>query len=95
MHDQDRKFVDRWERQRKGGRWIYGLTNGPVFGFVIFIILNIWNLSDQSFSEIFLSAQAFNQLISMILGGILGFSLIAWGMNERTYEKIMEREKNE
>jgi hypothetical protein len=93
MHEQDRRFVERWERQRTNGKWMYGLKFGSVFGFIVFIIINLWNLKDQPFTNVFFTSRALNQLISMVLGGILGYSLIAWTMNEKTYEKIMNREK--
>lgn len=93
MHEQDRRFVERWERYRTNGKWLYGLKFGSVFGFIVFIIINLWSLKDQSFTNVFFTSIALKQLISMVLGGILGYSLIAWTMNEKTYEKIMNREK--
>ena len=93
MHEQDQRFVTRWERRRAGGRWMYGLKYGAIFGFIMFIVLNLWYLKDKSFEEVYLSSQAINQMGSMVLGGILGYSLIAWNMNQKTYQKIMDRER--
>lgn len=93
MHEHDKRFVEKWERQRKDGRWLYGLKYGPLFGSIVFVIINVWQLKDHSFEDVFLSTPALNQYVSMVLGGILGYSLIAWVMNEKTYEKIMDREK--
>lgn len=95
MHEQDKKFVERWEKQRVNGKWIYGLKYGAFFGFMAFLIVNLWYLKDRSFDEVFLNSMALSQLLSMILGGILGYSLLAWNLNQKNYEKIMDREKKD
>ncbi len=95
MHERDKRFVETWERQRVGGRWIYGLKYGSMFGFMFFVLMNLWYLKDQSFTEVYLSSRAIMQMASMVLGGILGYSLIAWYMNTNMYKKIMDREKGD
>ena len=79
-------------RQQKG-RWHYGLVNGSVFGLAVFVILNLLNLKDLPFTEVYLTASAISQMLTMVTAGIIGYSTIKWWMNKKIYNKIIEKEK--
>jgi prolipoprotein diacylglyceryltransferase len=94
MHDQDKKFKTQWEKTQLKGRWIYGLTHGSTFGFVVFILINLLRLKEESFNDIYLSQYAIKQMMTMIIAGILGYATLKWWMNQNIYKKIAFREKN-
>ncbi|MBK8626232.1 MAG: hypothetical protein IPN86_11900 [Saprospiraceae bacterium] len=94
MHDQDKKFKEKWEKIQLKGRWLYGLTHGTIFGFAIFIIINLFRLKNESFFEVYLNQFALNQMFTMILAGIFGYATLKWWMNQNIYKKIVYREKN-
>lgn len=91
MTDQDRKFKEEWEKKRILGRWIYGLKHGSVFGFIVFLLINLYRLKDTSFSDVFFTAKALEQLSTMLLAGIVGYSTVKWWMNENIYKKIIDK----
>jgi hypothetical protein len=93
MHTQDKQFKETWERNLIKGRWHYGLTHGSIFGFVIFVIINLFDLKSQSISETYFTSRALYQMITMVFAGILGYSTIKWWMNQNIYKKIIEKEK--
>ena len=92
MNDQDKKFKEMWEKRQQNGRWHYGLTRGSVFGFVVFVLINLYNLKDQTFAEVYTTPNAISQMLTMVLAGIVGYSTIKWWMNENIYKKIEEKE---
>ncbi|MEZ4909438.1 MAG: hypothetical protein R2774_01120 [Saprospiraceae bacterium] len=94
MHANDAKFKENWDKVRAKGRWRYGLENGAIFGFLIFIIVNVLSLSNQSVTEVFLSPRAFTQMITMVIAGIAGYATIKWWLNERIYKRIEEKYSN-
>ncbi len=55
MSDQDKKFKDQWDIIIAKGRIFYGLTQGSVFGFAIFILVNMFELKDESVQNVFLT----------------------------------------
>ncbi|MBK9255345.1 MAG: hypothetical protein IPM42_07655 [Saprospiraceae bacterium] len=91
MHTSDQKFKDYWEKILLQGRWRYALINGSIFGFGIFIIINLFNLKDSSFSDVYLTRKALDQLATMILAGIIGYGSIKWWLNNNIYKKILKR----
>lgn len=91
MTDQDRKFKEAWEVRRQMGRWLYGLKHGSLFGLVVFLLINLYKLKDNTFTEVFFSVSALEQLTTMLLAGIVGYSSLKWWMNENIYKKIMGR----
>jgi hypothetical protein len=44
MNDQDKKFKDQWDKTRAKGRLMYSFTHGALFGFSIFVLINIFEL---------------------------------------------------
>lgn len=94
MHDQDKKFMQEWEKSREKGRWYYGLTHGTLFGFVIFILVNLFKLKDMSIVDVFFTEKAMIQLLTMVLAGFLGYSTVKWWMNQNIYNKIIYKDKN-
>jgi len=95
MSDQDKKFKDQWDKTLAKGRIIYGLTHGSVFGFAIFILVNMFELKDESVQNVFFTRQAFEQIGTMILAGIIGYSTVKWWINQKVYNKILNKEKSE
>lgn len=89
--EQDKKFREDWEKRRRMGRWLYGLKHGSLFGFVIFLLINAYQLTEHSFSEVFMNLKAAEQLSTMVLAGITGYSTLKWWMNENMYKKILEK----
>jgi hypothetical protein len=89
--EQDKKFKEDWEKRRQMGRWLYGLKHGSVFGFVVFLLIHAYQLTEHSFSQVFLNLKAAEQLTTMVLAGITGYSTLKWWMNENMYQKIMEK----
>jgi hypothetical protein len=92
MHDQDKKFKEFWEKTQKKGRWLYGLTHGTFFGFVVFIVINLFSLKSQSIQETFFTTGALIQMITMVFAGFLGYSTLKWWMNQNIYKKILLKE---
>jgi hypothetical protein len=92
MHEGDKKFKEQWEKTLEGGRIRYALIHGSIFGFAVFVIVNLWSLKDQSFAEVFLSRRALDQAVAMVLAGILGYGTLKWWMNQNIYRKILQRE---
>ena len=62
MNDSDKRFKERWDSIRNGGRIRYALVHGAGFGFAVFVIINLWYLNDKSFSEVYLNQRAFEQM---------------------------------
>jgi hypothetical protein len=93
LNDQDKKFKETWEKRQIKGRWHYGLVNGSIFGFVVFVVINLFKLQDQSLSEVYFTAVALSQMLTMVLAGIIGYSTIKWWMNENIYKKIIDKER--
>ena len=94
MNEQDRKFKELWEKRQLQGRFQYGLVNGSFFGFMVFIIINLFSLKEKSFQDVYLTYDALSQMLTMVLAGIIGYSTLKWWMNQNIYNKIIEREKN-
>jgi hypothetical protein len=95
MHEQDQKFKKAWEKTQLKGRWHYGLTHGSIFGAVVFILLNLIKLKENNFIEVYFTVSALEQLLTMILAGILGYATIKWWMNQNIYRKIIDKERNQ
>jgi hypothetical protein len=95
MHEGDKKFKAQWEKTRNDGRIRYALIHGSIFGLIVFVVINLWSLKDQSFQDVFLSRRALDQGMTMVLAGILGYGTIKWWMNENIYKKIISRESAE
>jgi hypothetical protein len=93
MNEQDRKFKEIWELRQQKGRWHYGLVHGSVFGFAVFVILNLFKLKDQSLTEVYFSLSGLSQMAQMVGAGIVGYSTLKWWMNQSIYKKIIHREK--
>lgn len=89
MNAEDTKFKVQWEKTRSKGRIMYGLRNGSVFGFVMFLLINLFELKEHSFRETFLSQHAIYQMVYMVIAGIIGYSTIKWWMNENIHKKII------
>jgi prolipoprotein diacylglyceryltransferase len=94
MNDQDRKFKELWEKRKTKGRWKYGLVHGSAFGFLVFVVINLLNLKDQSISEVYFNNVALSQMLTMVLAGILGYSSVKWWMNEKIYKRIADKEES-
>lgn len=94
MTESDKKFKIRWERIKNKGRIRYALFHGATFGFFVFLIFNLWYLKDKSFDEVFIQRRALEQMLTMVLAGIVGFGTIKWWLNEKIYKKIVAHEHN-
>ncbi len=94
MNNQDKKFKIVWEKRQQKGRWHYGLVNGSIFGFVVFIIINLFSLKDQALTDVYFTSAALSKMLTMVLAGIVGYSTIKWWMNENIYKKIIEKERS-
>ncbi|MFZ1704079.1 MAG: hypothetical protein WAT79_07010 [Saprospiraceae bacterium] len=92
MTPSDQKFKESWEKTRLKGRIQYALINGATFGFVVFLIFNLWYLKDLSFKEVFINYKAIEQMLTMTFAGILGYGTIKWWLNEKMYQKIIDLE---
>lgn len=92
MTDSDRQFKERWEKIKEKGRLQYALIHGATFGFLVFLIINLWYLKDKSFQEVFVNQRAMEQMLTMLFAGIVGYGTIKWWMNERIYHKILALE---
>ena len=94
MNEQDKKFKEQWEKTIANGRIRYSLLHGSTFGFAIFILVNMFSLKEQSFKEIFFTSAAFEQMTFMVLAGILGYGTLKWWVNQKVYNKILDKEKS-
>ncbi len=95
MTDSDRKFKERWEGIKLKGRGFYAFTHGAGFGFLVFLIINLYYLKDKSFQEVFVNQRAMEQMLTMVFAGILGYGTVKWWMNEKIYKKIIDLENQE
>ena len=95
MHKQDKKFKDQWDKVRTKGRLMYSITHGSVFGFVIFILINLFELKNEPIQNVFFTMQAMEQMITMVLAGIIGYGTLKWWINQNMYNKIIAEEKED
>ena len=95
MNEGDLKFKNYWEKIKLQGRIRYALINGAIFGFGVFIVLNLFYLKDKSIAEVYFQRDSLDQMVTMVLAGILGYGTIKWWLNERIYKKILKREEGE
>ena len=54
----------------------------------------MFSLKEQSFKEIFFTSTAFEQMTFMVLAGILGYGTLKWWVNQKVYNKILDKEKS-
>ncbi|MBK9565330.1 MAG: hypothetical protein WAT22_14745 [Saprospiraceae bacterium] len=94
MNDQDKKFKEIWEKRQVQGRLRYGIVNGSLFGFMVFVIINLFSLKEKTFQDVYFTYPALSQLLTMVLAGIIGYSTLKWWMNQNIYKKIIDREKS-
>jgi len=92
LTESDKKFKQDWENTMKKGRTYYGLVHGGTFGLVIFVLVNLFSLKDQSMMDVFWNFNALRQFLTMVLGGMVGYGTIKWWLNQRIYKKILEKE---
>lgn len=94
MNDQDKKFKDQWEKTLLKGRVLYSLMHGSLFGFAIFILVNLFELKETKITDVYFTTKALEQMATMILAGILGYGTLKWWINQKLYNKIIEKEKH-
>ena len=83
----DQPFIDKWEQSRKKGMARFVLFLGTAYGIVMFIITTLFQLSDKTFAEAFLSRKALIGLGLFLIGGFL-LALLAWRQNNKRYLKM-------
>jgi hypothetical protein len=76
---------------RQKGRIRYGLINGGILGFIVWILTNSLDLDTYSFSELFLSFKALLKLGLHVLMFILFYATFMWWINERTIKKVEKK----
>jgi hypothetical protein len=76
---------------RQKGRIRYGLINGGILGFIVWILTNSMDLDTFSFGELFLSFQALLKLGLHVLMFILFYATFMWWLNERTIKKVEKK----
>lgn len=59
-------------------RWKYQIKIGGIWGFTTATIISLFNLTDRSFEEEFLSKKYFIKLLYFILLGILIVGYFSW-----------------
>jgi hypothetical protein len=94
MNEQDKIFKEQWEKTIEKGRIRYSLIHGSTFGFAIFILVNLFYLKEQSLKETYFTSDAFEQMTTMVLAGILGYGTLKWWVNQKVYDKILDKEKS-
>lgn len=84
-------FLKRWGESRKLGRLKYGITQGIIFGVMVFILSNLIKLRVEDFNTLFLTFAAVKGLFVWLVVGILGHWTVMWSLNEYIYRKKVER----
>jgi len=85
------KFMQKWEETRKGGRLRYALTEGAVFGMILFLIPLILSIFSKSF-EIYATNNLAYFLAFSLLSGVACYWLVFWPMNNYFYKKKSKEE---
>ncbi len=95
MTSEDKKFTEYWEKVQAQGRWMYALKHGAVFGLGVFILINIFLLADKSVAEVYFTRKAFEQMLTMVFAGIIGYGTFKYWFNQQLYKKIIAKENAE
>jgi hypothetical protein len=94
MTSEDKKFVAYWEKVQFQGRWVYALKHGAIFGFGVFILINVFLLANKSVTEVYFTRQALEQMLTMVLAGIVGYGTFKYWFNQKLYKKILSKDKD-
>ena len=87
MKNSDAKFLKDWEQTRQAGFVRYCITHGLAFGIILFVITGLFQLTGQSFTDVFFSLKTIYTLLIWLAGGIAGYGPVSWWVNEYLYRK--------
>ncbi len=87
MTPKDQLFLQKWERTLEEGRLKYAIKEGLTLGIIVFIISNLLDMRYTSFAEEFLTTYALVDLVTWIVGAILGYFTIMWWFNNYLYKQ--------
>ncbi len=87
MLNENEEFVRQWYKIRQKGFWRYALKTGGFWGLFMAIIMNLFDLSEHSFEEVFLSKSFLIDLIFWIVSGIFLFAGALWALNNYIYKR--------
>jgi hypothetical protein len=94
MKESDKKFLATWEETRKKGLLHYILINGVIWGAVVFLFATLFDLTEKSFAEAYLSLKALGKFASFLVAGVFFYSPTMWWYYNWRYKSLKER-KNE
>ncbi len=87
MLNENEEFVRQWYKIRKKGFWRYALKTGGFWGLFMAVVMNLLDLSEHSFEDVFLSKSFLIDLIFWIVSGIFLFAGALWTVNNYIYKR--------
>ena len=92
MKERDKKFIEKWSKTRKKGKFNFMIRAGLLFGLLTVILMQLLKLDEMSFRELFLSKFfVVNLLIHMVIG-VFGYGYVMWLFSEIKYRKLNSQE---
>jgi hypothetical protein len=88
-------FIENWKATRENGRLKFALRTGIVWSVITAIISKVFELSEYSFAEVYLSKSFLSYFSFFIIIGAMIFWKFIWEKNERRYHKLLKEKEDE
>lgn len=87
----DEKFMRQWEGILQKGRLYHHTLYGTIWAVFLFIFVTLFDLSEKSFAEAFLSKEALLKLLVWLVAGVVIYGPLIWWANNSRYKKMKEK----
>lgn len=85
----DQHFTATWEKIRAKGFVYYLLTQGLLYGVLLFLLNCLFDIQAKPYAEVFFSIEALFKLFSWFICGCL-FGFFSWKHYEKRYLKLKQ-----
>jgi len=89
------RFIESWGVTREKGRLTFALRTGIIWSVITAIITKVFELSQYSFTEVYLSKSFLSFFSFFIIIGAMIFWKFIWAHNEKKYHKLLKEKDNE